>query len=795
MIRNSLLSIWRTATRHKSVTLLNIFGLSAGMTAAVLIFFWVQNELTYDRYHPDSGRIYRLTAHLGSADWTWDVTPYQLAWHIRAEMPEVEAITRIQNAMPTIRMNDELFIEKKSAYVDSNWFTVFHYDFIAGSPRNFFSQPFNIALTRSTAKKYFGDKPAMGRIIHIDTLDFRVAAILNDPPSNSSFQYDVLMPVDAYLSNPHNRNNEMQWGNFNARTFIKLRSSADAKIASVAVTRLMNSARPGQHDEISLTPLTSIHFETDLTSNGPMQTGNKIAVNIFSILGIFLLAIACINYVNLTTARASLRAKEVGVRKIVGAGKKNLFLQFIVESLIISAVSLLITIVLVQLSLPAFRTLTDRNFIAPFSSSGIWKILCLTLLIATLLNGIYPALLLSSFRPLDVLKGLTILRFKNIHLRKSLVVLQFTFCVLLIIGTIIIQRQLSFIQHTDPGYSRSQIFYFSLPYQAYVKKSDDQVSNMLRNIKQELSSQSSVNAVTVAGASIVNMGNTNSGDADWDGRDTAFNPTIHPLSADEDFLKTLQLRMQQGRWFDSHISADHHNFILNETAASELNIRKPILGQRFTFKGDTGKIIGVVKDFHFSSLHQKIGPVVIFNNEGWRSFFYIKTSPGKTPLAITAARHAWQDYAPTRPFDYTFLDDEFESLYRSDQKISTLIGLFSGIAVLISCLGLFGLAAFTAQQKVKEIGIRKILGATVTQIVVLLSKDFLVLVLLSIFIATPIAWWAMHLWLSDFAYHIPIRIWIFIGAGALALTIALLTIATQSIRAATTNPVQHLRTE
>jgi len=795
MIKNFFLSTRRTLTRYKSVSLLNIFGLSAGMTAAVLIFLWVQNEVSYDNYHPDAARIYRITTHIASANWTWESTPFPLAWHIRSEIPDVESVTRIEETSPIFRVNDELFTEKKGAYVDSNWFNIFHYDFLEGNARDFLSRPFNLALTRSKAKKYFGEMNPIGQIIHIDSLDFRVAAVLRDIPANSSFGYDVLIPLDAYVSNPDNRKNELEWGNFNVLTFIKLRPTAKPEKVAAAITGIMNNNRPKQGDRMSLTPLTSIHFESDLTFKGDMQQGNRTTVNIFIILGIFLLTIACINYVNLTTARASLRAKEVGIRKIVGAGRKTLFIQFVTESMAISTIALLITILLVSLVLPAFSRLTDRNFVAPFASPGIWKILGLTLLTATVLNGVYPALLLSSFRPLNVLKGATILRFKDVYLRKGLVVLQFTFSIVLIIGTIVIQRQLSFIQHADPGYNRSQLFYFDLPWQAFHNKTQEQSGSMIRDIKHELSSQTSVDAVTNASSSIVNIGSSNSGSADWDGRDTTFNPTIHPLSTDQDFFKVLQLKMQQGRWFDPHMITDRHNFILNETAINEFNIRKPVLGQRFIFHRDTGRIIGVVKDFHFASLHEKIGPVVIFNHEGWRSGFYIKTRPGNTTRALAAARATWLRYAPDKPFDYTFLDDEFDSLYKADRKVSTLILLFSAIAIIISCLGLFGLAAFTAQQKIKEIGIRKVLGATIANIVALLSRDFLRLVLLSVFIAIPIAWWAMYHWLQDFAYHIPLGAWIFVGAGVLATGIALLTIGSQSLRAATANPVKNLRTE
>jgi putative ABC transport system permease protein len=798
MLRNFLRTALRSLAKNASVSSLNIIGLSAGMTAAVFIFLWVQNELSFDSYHPNAERVYRITTFLPSANWTWETTPLSLGPVLTREEPGLETLTRMQPAYSfALRVNNTPFAEKHAAYVDSNWFKVFHYDFIKGSPADFFSQPYSLLMTQSKAKKYFGDKDPIGNIVQVDSVAYRVAAVVKDAPANSSFQADMLVPLDALLSQPDQRKNETSWGNFNFLTFLRLRPTASPATVAANITRIMKANRKDASDQMSLMPLTGMHFETGLTSGGSaIEHANRKTVYIFSILGVFLLVIACINYVNLTTARASIRAKEIGIRKIIGAGKYSLFLQFLFESFVISLLSLLITIALVTLLMPFFRDLTERHFTTPLTSAATWKVLGITLAAATVLNGIYPALMLSSFRPLNVLRGATILRFKDVYLRKGLVILQFTFSIILIIGTIVIQRQLSFIQHTDPGYQRSQVFYFRLPWNLIRQRTtDEEHASLLSGIKQQLSAQTGIASVTIASQCIVDMHSSNSGSADWDGHDTSYVPTVFQLSADEDYLKTLQLQMQQGRWFDPRNSTDKHNFILNETAINEFNIRKPVLGQRFTFQRDTGKIIGVVKDFHFASLHQKIGPLVFFNHDNWRSSFFIKTEPGKTAVALAAAQKIWQSFAPNDAFDYTFLDDQFDSLYKADSKTSTLILLFSIIAILISCLGLFALAAFTAQQRIKEIGIRKVLGATVPNIIALLSRDFVRLVLLSVLIATPIAGFAMHKWLEDFAYHIPLSVGVFIAAGTIALLVAIFTISTQSIRAATTNPIKNLRTE
>ena len=797
MIKHYFRTALRTLTRNSSISFLNILGLSAGMTAAVLIFLWVQNELSYDNYHPDANQVFRITSRIISANQTTATTCHPIQAVIQKSLPEVAATTSLQPAHNTVfRSNNALFTEKSSAYVDSNWFRFFHYDFIAGNTTDFFRHPYSLILTQSSAKKYFGDKNPIGLTLRKDSTDFTVTAIIRDNPANSSFQVDVLMPMDALLSSPERVKQSMQWGNYNYITFLKLQPIADPKKTAASITTLLYRNKPTTNSKtrISLTPLKAMHLETGVYSP-IIAHGSQITVYIFSILGAFLLLIACINYVNLTTARASTRAKEVGIRKIVGAGRNSLFLQFFVESLLISFVSLTITLVLIQLALPLFSEVTGLHFQTPLTAPQTWKILGLTLLTTTLLNGVYPALLLASFQPLNTLKGTIILQFKDVYLRKGLVVLQFTFSIILIAGTIIIQRQLSYVQHTNPGYDRSQVFYFTTPYTLFRGKTDEQAATLTSSIKTDLLAQTGISDAAVASESLVQIGTAYSGEADWAGRDTAFTPTIYELSADEDFNKILDLQLQQGRWFDPKQPTDRHNVILNETAIAEFNIRKPVLGQRFILHGDTGRIIGIAKDFHFASLHEKINPLVLVNHDNTRATFYIKTRPEKATAALAAARATWERYVHDKPFDYTFLDEEFDDLYKTDTKVSTLILAFSAIAILISCLGLLGLATFTARQRTREIGIRKVLGASVSSILVLLSADFLRLIGLSILISIPIAWWAMHAWLQDFAYHIPLSPWAFAGAGLLAIGVAVLTIGTQAARAATSNPVKNLRTE
>jgi ABC-type antimicrobial peptide transport system permease subunit len=665
---------------------------------------------------------------------------------------------------------------------------MFNYSFIQGNAATFKQNPYSIVLTESKAKKYFGNSDPTGRIIRFDTVNYTVAGVVKDNPPNSSFQFDIFMQYDSYLTGSRLAKARTDWNNSNYIAFVRLRPDASKKMVSAKLAAIEKRNVPDINEAISLDPLKQMYFQTGLGSSLPQ--GNKKATYIFALLGTLLLVTACINYVNLTTAKASLRAKEVSIRKIAGAGKMHLFLQFVTESAIISFISLLLALVLVNLLLPVFNTITEKNFQLPLTSKNLWQILLGTLLFATLLNGIYPALLLSSFQPLNVFRGKTMLKVKDGSIRKGLVVFQFSLSVALIIGAMVINRQLHYIQTTNPGYNVSQVIALDVPYRSYNRIKDE-----LEIMRHELGMQAGVMNVSTASEEIINVGNSSgAGNAVWDGKDTSYKTRIARLEVDANFQKTFGLHLMEGRWFNTSKN-DYTNVIINETAEAEFNIQKPVIGRRFVWGGDTGQIIGVVKDFHYKSLHDKIGPIVLLNNRGSSSTYFVKTAGGNIPATLNGLAAVWSRFLPNEPFTCTFLDDSFNNLYKTDIKTSQLILIFSLAAVIICGLGLFGLAAFTAEQRTKEIGIRKVLGATVQQITILLSKDFLVLVAVAIGIASPIAWWAMHKWLQDFAYRAPLNIWIFIGAAAVALTIAMISVSTHAIKTALTNPVKSLRTE
>lgn len=799
MGKNFFRIAFRNLRKNSATGFINLFGLSIGMSAAVFIFLWIQSEISHDGYQPGKETIFRVSNSIQVSKeevWKWETAPLQLADFALKEIPEVQQACKLSiNSWsgPVFNINNKLFSEKTSAYVDKGWFNMFHYDFVAGNVAAFNQNPFSIILTETKAKKYFGDSDAMGQVIRVDTISYTVQGVVKDNPVNSSFQFDILLQLDGRLSDPGVFKNDKNWNNFGYITFLKLNAAANEKQVTVKLNDILNAQRKENTATASLQPLNKMYFESDLQSS-EMPHGSKKAVYIFTVLAFLLLITACINYVNITTAKASLRAKEVSVRKIVGAQRQHLFFQFIAESLTISLLALVATLVLIQLCLPAFNAVTEKSFVLVLSSITMWEVLLGTLFFATILNGIYPAMLLSSFKPLNVFRGRSVLKVRDGAIRKGLVVFQFALSMILIIGTTVITRQLKYIQTSNPGYNVSQVISVQVPFKSYWSLKPEARAGFFEAMKQDLKSQSSIGEVSNGSSEIVDVKGSSSGNADWDGRDTAYNPTIAHLTADAAFQKMFGLQLKAGRWF-STAKDDEHNYILNETATELFKMYQPLIGQRFTWGGDTGKVIGVVKDFHYKNMHEKIGPMVLSNNEGHDAYFFIKTVPGNIPQALRAAEKTWAKFIPAEPLNYTFLDDSFTRLYKSDIRTSQLIFIFSLIAIIISALGLFGLAAFTAEQRTKEIGIRKVLGASVKQIAALLSQDFVKLVIIAIVIASPVAWWAMEKWLQDFAYRINISASIFIMAGSIALLIAVISVSFQAIKAAVANPVKSLRTE
>ncbi len=713
----------------------------------------------------------------------------------KQEVPGIERMTRLNaDNRPVFEVDDRLEYEKGSAYVDANWFDVISYRWLDGDASGFGQDPYGLVLTSSAARQYFGNRRAMGKIIRVDGVNFRVSGIIADPPPNSSFQYQAYLPIAVLQTNPERRQHDEDWGNTDYRTFIRLAPGVGPEAITASLTKVLQHYSQDKDHVLrtDLTPLHDIHFDNS-HPDSIFDHGNKQVVMIFSVLGILILLVACINYVNLTTAKASLRSKEVSIRKIVGAARGQLFMQFVSESVLISLFSLAAALLLVWLILPAFAQLTGKVFTGAFNTPAIWEVIGGTLVAAFVLNSIYPALLLSSFKPLNIFRGITMLRIKDVYLRKGLVVLQFCVAILLMTATVVIERQLRYIRTTDPGYDRSQVMLVSFPNHISPDQQSDPIKHKVMAIEQELQAHSGIEAVALASQPVVDIGSmTNSGE--WDGKDTSFKPKFGQMSASAGFQKMLRLQLAAGRWFRAD-GSDEMNYVLNETAVKELHIRQPVVGARFKMHGMEGQIVGVGRDFHFKSLHQKTGPLVIFNNPGWWQYFYVKTAPQRAAAVVSTIKDVWKRNFPGIPLEYSFMDERFDRLYQQDAIAGTLILIFTVVAVIISSLGLFGLAAFAAERRQREIGIRKILGATMASIGTLLSGDFVKLVGIAIIIASPFAWWAMNSWLQNFAYKISMSWWMVGLSGIFALTIALIITSYHSIRAGMRSPVKSLRSE
>jgi putative ABC transport system permease protein len=527
-----------------------------------------------------------------------------------------------------------------------------------------------------------------------------------------------------------------------------------------------------------LNPLAQLHLYNADGTEGGIKT-----VRIFFIVAIVILLIACINYVNLATARATKRAKEVSIRKIVGAQLAQVFGQFMAESMVVFTLALGLALIFISLVIPLYNEIAGKTLELSLANPTVLLVIVLTMLGTIAVAGIYPAMLLSSFKPVHALKGKFSMGGSTTLFRKTLVVIQFTMSVILIISTLLIGQQLRYMRDKDLGYDKENVFLFNLRGEMYSK---------LDAIKAELSKETGVANVSISSGHIISLGSSTS-DIEWEGKAPNERMIASQISTDKEFMDLYKLKLKEGEWFTG-TKADTNKFILNEKAVKAIGLKNPV-GQPFTFHSVRGTIVGVVKDFHFASLHQQIGPIVLFHNPNWYSVVNVKTTGKSAPQAIAAAERLWKQYNPEHPFEYNFMDEAFDRMYKSDQRTGKLFNIFAGIAIIISCLGLYGLATFTAEQRTKEIGVRKVLGASVGNITALLSKDFLKLVLIGNLIAWPVAWYLMHKWLENFAYQINISFWVFLLAGVLALLIALLTVSYQSIRAALSNPVKSLRSE
>lgn len=779
----------RKIRRHKGYSFINIAGLAIGMACCILILTWVLDELSYDRFHKNSDQICRVVSvdHSGGDIWKASGSPSLIGPTLVEKYPEFLNFARVQCGWSGyfLHYGEKNFMTMKLATVDPSFFEIFPYPFIQGDPRTALKDRYSIVLTESLAQKCFGDEDPMGKVMQIGSTDFKVTGVIEDVPKNSHLQFDYVFPAINMTEFRSSKLDSWTYDQFS--TYLLVKKNTNLEALSERISGIVKEHLPKSKTEVFLQPLSAIHlYSTDINSWEAVypNPGNITYVYIFGLIAACILLIACINFMNLATARSATRAREVGMRKVSGARRVDLIKQFIGESIVLSILSLGFGILIVELFLPAFNRLSGKQLSLQYADSILLWITLLGIAVFTgLAAGSYPALFLSSFQPSRVLKASAHLATRRGgSLRKILVVGQFVFTILLIIGTLVIYSQLHFIQNKDLGYDTDNIFTVA-SYGQFGRNYEAAKNELLQN----------PNILSVCRAFPPSPGFRGTENVDWEGKDPTAEFMIFSDIGDYDYLKTFGIEMAEGRFYSREFPTDRDNFVVNETAVKKMGLDSPI-GKRFTHSGKTGTIIGVVKDYHGGSLHNPILPKVIsFSDRGF--FVCVKFRPGNVSDMIAFLKEKWEKFVPGHPFRYDFLDESIAAAYEGERKIGKNFQYFTGLAILIACLGLFGLASFTAEQRTKEIGIRKILGAKVSGIVLLLTKEFTKWILVANLLAWPVAFMLAKKWLQGFAYRMSLGWEIFVVSAVLALAIATLTVTYQAVKAAITNPVESLRYE
>ncbi len=815
MIKNYIKIAWRNLLKNKTFSLINIVGLASGLACFILIALYVADELNYDKFNEKASRIYRVNSDIvfGGNNLHLGVTADPMGAMLKKDCPEVEEYVRFYTSSGSklVKKGNSFISEDNVGHADSTLFNVFTLPAIAGDTKTALNEPNTVVLTESTAKKYFGTTDVVGKTIETNdntSTVYKITAVIKDIPKNAHFNFDFIFSMD---------NADYTWGQYTSHnffTYLLLKDGADPKVFDKRFTQYIDKyvfpelkqgmdvksmdevKRSGNKLEYSLMPLTDIHLHSDRFPEMGVN-GNIQYVYIFSAVALFVLLLACVNFMNLSTARSANRAKEVGIRKVLGTEKRSLVGQFLTESTLMAVISLVFAIGIVWLTLSYFNDLSGKELSIKDLLNPAYLIILLLLPVAVgLLAGSYPAFFLSSFKPITVLKGKMSTGFKRSTLRNVLVVFQFATSIVLIIGTIIVYRQLNFIQTTKLGFHKEQILVVNNTYA---------LGTNAKAFKNEIAKLTGVTGSTFAGYLPV----SNSSRSDYTYSKDAVMDSKNMLSSqtwkiDYDYINVLGMEIIKGRNFSKEFGSDSNAIIINETAAKVLGYDDPIGKKVYSTYDDAASapgnvpnsfnIIGVVKNFHFESLRQPVAPLMFkLGDRTGATAFKVNTVDIKNLLSKVEDK--WKSMAAGLPFSYQFLDESFDNMYKVEQRTGKLGLTFAIIAILIACLGLFGLATYMAEQRIKEIGVRKVLGASVTNITTMLSTDFLKLVLVAAVFAFPLAWYAMNTWLQDFAYRINIGWWVFALAGIIALLIALLTVSSQAIKAALSNPVKSLRTE
>ncbi|MCK8492685.1 ABC transporter permease [Spirosoma sp. RP8] len=788
MLRNYLKIAVRSLLKHKLYSGINVFGLALGMACSLLIGLWVKDELSYDLFLPDAERICFVRVNFTNpndpaADIATNfVTPGPLQEAIAKDIPEVAATVKTDYGPEYLIKVGDKTAKERGHFATDDFFGVFNLPVVAGNPKAALKQPNQIILTRTIAEKFFPNGEALGQKLQLNNDKYYVVgAVIEDVPHNSNLQFGWLVNWNVQAQDWMKT-----WGNNSFRTYVRLKPHTTVAQAEAAMSTIYprHAGKNFATGRPTLQPLTDLHLYSDY-KNGKSVGGRIEYVRVFALVALFILLIACVNFMNLATARSATRAKEVGVRKVVGALRSSLAGQFLSESVLTSLLAATLSLGFVWLALPSFNTVSGTTLTLDLTDPILWLIVLGLTIITGVLSGSYPALFLSSLQPIKILKGRLQVGTGPALFRRALVVFQFSLSVFLIVGMMAVSKQMNYLRTKNLGLDRENVLYW--PIEGFSE------TKQYEAFQREVVRLPSIASATTAGSLPIDIQGS-SGDLQWPGKDPRQDNQVFAMFVGSDFARTMNIKLADGRDFQASSPADSSNYIINEATARLMHMKDPV-GKEVQFWMGKGRIVGVLKDFHMQSLHETIKPIILCFNYLNTSYLLVKTRPGQTQQAIADLEKLSKGYNPNYPFNFHFLDEEYEKLYRAEQQVHTLINYFGVLAILISCLGLFGLAAFTAEQRRKEIGVRKVLGASVTNIVGLLSQDFLKLVLIALVLASPLAWWALSKWLDTFAYQTELTWWLFGVAGALAIVIAFLTVSYQSIKAALVNPVTSLKAE
>ncbi|WP_407557443.1 ABC transporter permease [Winogradskyella sp. 4-2091] len=783
MIFNYLKIAFRTLRKNKGYSLLNIFGLAIGITCASLIFLWVEDEVSFNSHFDKQDQVFYVPTHQEyEGEWrTFNSTPGPLAEAMKTEIPGVVRATRTKR-MEILLADGDNSINSIGRYVDADFIDIFSLSFIEGHAKEAFKNPNAIVITKETAEVLYGNsKNVVGKNLKVnDTENYLITGVIENLPNNVTFPFNWIAPFEQYSRGQDWMN---EYGGFFADTFVELAPEANVEKVDASVRNLLEQKTGDTDSKAFLHTIKDWHLRDDFEN--AEQVGGRIeSVRLFTIIALIILLIACINFMNLSTARSEKRANEVGVRKAMGSGRTRLIFQFISEALILAAIASLVSVILLIILLPQFNLLIEKDLILGLSKPIHIIFLLGITLICGVLAGLYPAFYLSSFKPVQVLKGIKVTQGSANFIRKGLVVGQFTISIVFIISTILVYQQIQHVKNRDLGFDKDQLVSLNV---------NGTMIDKFEVIKQDLINSGAVKSVGLNNSGVLNGGNNGSG-LEWAGGSNTEDVLVFFRYINSDFIETAGMTLLEGKGFSDNVAIDSTNVLITEAFAKLLGEGSAV-GKKIV-REDTYTVIGVVKDYLFEDMYGQSDPVMFFNYHGEASYMYLKTDPQMaTEVILSKVEAVMKKHNPAFPFEYNFVDDAFNAKFKSEQLIGKLSQLFALLAILISCLGLFGLAAYTAEQRSKEIGVRKVLGSSVSGIVKLLSKDFLKLVGVSILIAIPIAWYAMDNWLQDFAYRIEINWWIFVIAGLVAILIALITVSFQAIKAALANPVDSLKTE